>query len=165
MQTLIANIEREFLDVIGPPMITLSVARGLDDHREEELEALAREQSHHTHWKYVTKVEMSKYTDTWAFMDCEAFRFYLPAFMVDTLTSCLDQLASVPAWMDVGFYNPQPHLVECFSAGQKRCLLDFLELVHASITDEFDKGYFRQNVLQRWKNILVCRANQTATKP
>ena len=153
----------EFETVAGPPRITMSVARGIDDHQERDLTSLAQEQRHHMHWKNVTKEEMAAYYDTWCFMDCEAFRFYLPAFMMGTLQAILNENhQGEPAWMTTGFYYPKRTQIECFSPAQKLCFSKFLEIVSLTILHPLDREHFQREKMTPWKDLLVNSPNKAS---
>ena len=153
-EKLVTQIRKEFADLEGPPRITLSVARGLDDYWEERKE-LARLQRHHVHWMDVSKDEMEHYHDTWVFMDCEAFRFYLPAFMAAELESDKVIHNHPPAWVHSAFFKADAEQVACFTAGQKRCVREFLELICSSLSHPDDRASFREEIVVPWRGLLV----------
>ncbi|WOO41536.1 DUF6714 family protein [Rubellicoccus peritrichatus] len=156
LEDLLERVIKAFKEVEGPPRITLSVARGLDDHQYDELEKLAKEQRHHTHWKYVTDDEMKHYHDCWGFMDAQAFQFYLPAFVAMHLNSLIDSgdnrlldLDSFPLHRrTVG-----PEKLTALNQQQKEVITDYLYLIEQSIPDELSQKLFRPT-RQAWeKNI------------
>ena len=157
-EQLAADISKCFRDVSGPPRITLSVARGIDDHRYDELAKLARKQCHHRHWKNVSSEEISYYHDTWNFLDHEAFRFYLPAFMCDYLNSCVRAKALLPdpRWVS-RLSQPNAEIIDCFTREQRKCFQDFLELILRSKGNPLDYDFFQTNVVQPWLEILKHR--------
>lgn len=154
---LVQNIRAAFRHVGGPPRITLSVARGMDEGKPGKLDALARKQDHHAHWKHVTPQEMKRFGDVWVFMDCEALRFYLPAFMISYLEHAgeLVELSEEPAWMTTGFYNPSSERVACFTPEQRECVLQFLQTVARTKRNPTDLQMFEEYILRPWGAILA----------
>ena len=57
------EIGKGFKGIEGHPKITLSVARGIDDHKYNDLEKSARNQQHHRHWLDVTPEEIDYYNE------------------------------------------------------------------------------------------------------
>lgn len=47
-----------FDDVQNPPRITLSVSRGMDDNKYNDLERLSKLDRHHKHWRDVIDAEI-----------------------------------------------------------------------------------------------------------
>ncbi len=153
--SLFHRIENEFEDVKGPPRITLSVARGIDDHKYHELDRLAATQKHHLHWKNVSDEEISYYHDCWSFMDAEAFYFYIPAFMFHYLFKEIfdqeDRVLSLsePFWLIlIGTATVE---IDLLNEPQKDIITDFFELIYRYTDNECEKKFFMKNTIIPWK--------------
>ncbi len=153
--TLFHRIEDEFAEVKGPPKITLSVARGIDDHKDYELDKLAVAQKHHRHWKDVTDEEISHFHDCWSFMDAEAFKFYIPAFMVhylfkEVFDKQLPLSLPEPFWLTM--LSIDYVKINLLNESQLNLVSTFFDLIYKHIDDEFNKNSFNKKILTQWEN-------------
>src|SRR4051794_37977491 len=80
---LLDRISAVFGDALRPGEITRSVAMAIDNEwdvpesREKELQA----KDNDNHWWELTDKEIERYCGMFPYLDAQAFRFYLPAYM------------------------------------------------------------------------------------
>lgn len=159
-QRLRDEIRAAFKDVTGPPRITLSVARAMDDREFSKDKDPALQQKHHHHWLDVTRNEIDRFHDVWVYMDCEAMRFYLPAFMTSYLEHLGESadMGEEPPWMTTGFYNPISERIACFTTAQRKCVLRFLQMISQTKRYPMDFQMFEEYILKPWSSILSEKA-------
>jgi hypothetical protein len=148
------RIRRVFDDVQGPPRITLSVARGIDDNMYNDLDRLSKLNRHHKHWRDVTDAEIEHYHDCWSFMDSEALRFYLPALVchhlyVDVFDAENVQNFSEPPWL--AMLGVEYAKTDLFSIDQLDAITAYFEIIYKCINYKFEADHFYERVLLPWK--------------
>lgn len=163
-QEMLEALEAAFQGINGPPAITLSVARGLDDHQYSKLGELAKEHRHHRHWNNVTPEEMDKYHDCWAFMDAEAVRFYLPAF----IARHLENIVKTPTdrtieanWFPLECITLSAEKLKLLNKEQADLVTNYLCFIENNLQDECARELFRPT-RQAWEtNIRLLNQKQT----
>lgn len=156
------QLDTLFCGIKGPPGITLSVARGLDDHQYSRLKELAKLQRHHGHWSDVTEDEMERYHDCWAFMDSSAVRFYLPAFIAKHLNEIIDDPNDrniEPNWFPPECITLGSEKLSSLSPEESAFVTEYLYFVEESIANEFARKLFRPT-RAAWERIQGTKSNQ-----
>ena len=85
-ERVIAIIRQAFADVKLEGGVSLHLARLLDDYCDDVVEkekAACEDQD--ISWEEISADKLAHYSDTFAFFDSKAFRYYVPAFMIASL--------------------------------------------------------------------------------
>jgi|GEM_PF-3816265 len=155
-EKLILRLHESFSKVTGPPKITLSVARGMDDYKFDELKELAHQHRHHLHWLDVTEDEIEYYHDCWAFMDSTAFQFYLPAFIHSHLKKVIESNRSEdyePAWFPLYCITLTANHLSEMTPDQVRLISDYLLMIEKAMNGNPDVEYFRPT-RHAWESLV-----------
>ena len=137
-QTLIAEIETAFSDVRRGNGITLHQARVLDDYGDQEKQLKAREKDQDSRWQDVPSKTIQDLYDACFFLDAEGFRYYLPAYMIETLREDRHSGYPVGDWIveDICRKDRRSDL-RLLSESQMRVVAKFVEFV----ADRWDEGW------------------------
>jgi hypothetical protein len=134
LQQLLAEIEAAFGDARLGGGVSLHQARAIDDWHVPGVDpAAARRLDTEERWQDVSDAKVDDLSDTLAFMDAEGFRFYMPRFMVYSLTHAGDEIGSwaVDAPIYICMLRDDTGRYSLLSPRQRGVIARFLRLVAA----------------------------------
>lgn len=123
---LIKKIETAFDQVPKPKNITMHVARAIDDYVTDDKFETLRKLANENKWQDISDKDIEQYNDILSFLESDAFRYYIPRFMIWTLNnyktsdnaaSCSTIFKFQNIWDEWNFLNDE----------QKKVCLEFLE--------------------------------------
>ena len=154
---LICQITRVFAGVPGPGSISLRVARGCDDYESAERQAELRKLDEHTEWGEVTDQELEEFSDVHPFLDVEALRFYLPAFMIWCIKNQRTSSIPIAQWTIMSLWT-LPGIVESLTPTQRDAVAQFLGFA-ADHFDQFDAKEAQRVYALHWKQYDQSKRN------
>jgi hypothetical protein len=131
-EDLLDRISSAFGDALRPGRVSRSVAMAIDN--EWAVPESRRTKSHRkelpaqdddNHWWELTDKDIEAYGGIFPYLDAEAFRFYLPAFMSYALRRHRTSSSSATDWaISACAYSRERFAL--FDGAQLHCVLDFL---------------------------------------
>lgn len=140
-EDLINRIARAFRHV-ERPQITLRVARAVDDHQWDDLPKRRSLDGHYRDWTQIPEEDMAKFKDVWLWLCPIGVRFYLPAYMTDSLRSSRRLIDEVWMLFAFGGESFNETSITVLDGPQKRVLYEFFISAFECVKDDYTRDWW-----------------------